>query len=467
MSDLFLSKHASPIAAMAAFAFASWFSLHPIRAVGADEPAATQATPAAASPVTSLGLVREKPATGHYVETPQGFMVPYTETIPGTDATFEMLPVPGGTFLMGSPEEEEGRSEDEGPQVEIEVPPFWVAKTEVTWAEYRRFMQTYDQLKAIAELREFVNYKFEKPEQQQQHEQVVAALERLPALASHARRQPSEADAITTPTPLYDTSFTFELGEDPDLPAVTMTQYAAKQYTKWLSGLSGRTYRLPSEAEWEYAARAGAETAFCYGDDFEELGEYAWYFDNSDDRMQPVASKKPNSWGLYDMHGNAAEWVLDGYAKDHFETLAEKEGPVSAWEAISWPSEEFPRVLKGGSWWDDAERCRSAVRMQSNWEWTEGEKDWKEIDPNLPKSPWWFSEPPGRQVGFRVIRPLAPMTAEEKKRIWEPDIDAVRWDVEDRLAEGRGVLGISDPQLPEAVKQLQDAQLQAAREAAR
>jgi hypothetical protein len=105
--------------------------------------------------------------------------------------------------------------------------------------------------------------------------------------------------------------------------------------------------------------------------------------------------------------------------------------------------------------------------MQSNWEWTEGEKDWKEIDPNLPKSPWWFAEPPGRQVGFRVMRPLATMTAEQKARVWEPDIDAIRWDVEDRLAEGRGVLGISDPQLPEAMQQLKDEQLEAAREAFR
>lgn len=449
---------------LAAAACASWMTPQAGYAQQDQETEAASPEPEAAQ---SLGLVREKPETGHYVETPHGYMVPYTETIPGTSVTFEMVPVPGGTFLLGSPEDEEGRSEDEGPQVEIEVPPFWIGKTEVTWAEYRPFMQAYEQLKAIAELRDFVGHAFQKAGEQSGHQRIVDVLKRLPALSAHVQRQPGEADAITTPTPLYDVSFTFELGEEPDQPAVTMTQYAAKQFTKWLSGLTGRTYRLPSEAEWEYAARAGSDTAYSFGDDPLELDEYGWFFENAEDRMQPVASKKPNRWGIYDMHGNVAEWVLDGYDKDHYEKLAAQEGPIPAWEAIAWPTEEFPRVLKGGSWWDDPERCRSATRMQSNWEWTEGEKDWKEIDPNLPKSPWWFSEPPGRQVGFRVLRPLEPMTAEQKKRVWEPDIDAVRWDVEDRLAEGRGVLGISDPQLPAAVQQLKDEDLQAAREAFR
>jgi hypothetical protein len=231
--------------------------------------------------------------------------------------------------------------------------------------------------------------------------------------------------------------------------------------------LTGRTYRLPSEAEWEYAARAGSNTAYCYGDEVDHLQEYAWYFDNSEDMLQPVASKKPNNWGIFDMHGSVAEWALDGYEADHFQKLAEKKMPISAWDAIAWPTKEFPRVLKGGSWGDDPERCRSATRMQSNWEWTEGEKDWKEIDPNLPKSPWWFSEPPGRQVGMRVLRPLLSMTDQQKQRVWEPDVDAIRYDVEDRLAEGRGVLGISDPQLPDAVQQLEDSQLKAARQATR
>jgi formylglycine-generating enzyme required for sulfatase activity len=424
----------------------------------------------AAAPVDAVtsaetpGLIRAKPETGQFVETPRGFMVPYTETIPGTEATFEMIPVPGGKFLMGSPESEEGRAENEGPQVEVEVPPFWIGKTEVTWAEYKLFMAAYEQLKAISELREYVNYEFKDAAQKTKQQKVLAVLERLPALASHARRRPGIADAITSPTPLYDVSFTFELGEEPEQPAVTMTQYAAKQYTKWLSGLTGRTYRLPSEAEWEYAARAGSNTAFCFGDDLAELEEYAWYFDNSEDQMQPVATKKPNPWGLYDMHGNVAEWVLDGYAADHFQKLAAANKTVAAADVILWPTKEHPRVLKGGSWGDDPERCRSAVRMQSNWEWTEGEKDWKEIDPNLPKSPWWFSEPPGRQVGMRVMRPLAPMTEEQKKQVWEPDIESTRLDVEDRLAEGRGVVGISDTQLPEAVRQLQDKALQAARQ---
>jgi formylglycine-generating enzyme required for sulfatase activity len=84
---------------------------------------------------------------------------------------------------------------------------------------------------------------------------------------------------------------------------------------------TGRFYRLPSEAEWEYACRAGTTTAYSFGDDPPKLGEYAWYFDNSDDAYHEVGQKQPNPWGLFDMHGNVAEWVLDAHDKGFYATL--------------------------------------------------------------------------------------------------------------------------------------------------
>ncbi len=232
-----------------------------------------------------------KPTDGISVEIEGGFMVPYVATIPGTDVQFEMIPVPGGTFKLGSDASEEGRGEDEGPQVEITLQPYWVGKTEVTWAEYKRFMGMYKIFKNL---------------QSQRIRRVDAS---------------NRADAITVPTPLYEPSHTFEYGEDPQQPAVTMTQYAAKQYSKWVSGLTGQQYRLPTEAEWEYAAEAGNGGPYSFGDDTSALAEYASFADTNSTGASKVGSKKPNAFGLHDMHGNVWEWTVDGYSSSGFGDL--------------------------------------------------------------------------------------------------------------------------------------------------
>ncbi|WP_145367068.1 formylglycine-generating enzyme family protein [Maioricimonas rarisocia] len=367
------------------------------------------------------GLVKTRPSEGRYVETDQGFMVPYSVTIPGTELSFRMVPVPGGTYQMGSSEDEPGHKEDEGPQIPVQVEPFWMAEREVNWAEYREFMKLY--------------VVFKRFEQQ-----------KLRAVTEENR-----VDAITAPTQLYEPSFTFEFGDDDNLPAVTMTQYAAKQYSKWLSKVTGLQLRLPSDAEWEYACRAGSQTAYFFGDDPAELDEYAWYAETTNlEEIKPVATKKPNPWGLYDMHGSVAEWVIDEYREDGYAWLAEKakNGPIPASEAIAWPTEEYPRTVRGGSWEMDAEECRCASKLGSN------VPDWKAEDPNLPLSPWWFTSDPARGVGFRLVRPLKEMPREEIARFWEIDSEDVQYDVDVRLQEGRGVLGIVDETLPQAIEEL-------------
>jgi formylglycine-generating enzyme required for sulfatase activity len=248
---------------------------------------------------------------------------------------------------------------------------------------------------------------------------------------------------------LYDPSFTFEKGENPRQPAVTMTQHSAKQYTKWLSRISGHQYRLPSEAEWEHACRAGTTTAYSFGDDPSELGEYAWYYDNSDETTHPVGKKKPNPWGLYDIHGNVAEWVLDELLEDGYQSLAGKRHTAA--EAIVWPKQLYPRVVRGGHWDDFAPACRSAARLGSN------DPEWKAEDPNIPLSPWWFTSDPARGVGFRIVRSLDEMPRAEMARYWEADVDEVREDVLNRLQEGRGALGLVDPALPAAIQQLRNS----------
>ena len=365
----------------------------------------------------TVGLVQSAPVDGPSVETDKGYMVPYKMAIPGTEAIFEMIPVPGGTFKMGSPESEDDRDELEGPQFEVEVGPMWVGKYEVTWAEYREYMNLYGIFKEL-ETRKI------RPVTDE-----------------------NKIDTITAPTELYDPSFTFEFGEEPKLPAVTVTQYAARQFTKWLSGVTGAFYRLPSEAEWEYACRAGTETAYSFGDDLDDLEDYAWYYDNSDEGPSEVGQKKPNAFGLYDMHGNVAEWVLDQMLEDGYEKFAGK--TVSAAEALEWPTELVFRAIRGGSWEDDPDACRSAARLGSE------EDEWKMEDPNLPLSPWWFTSDPTRGVGFRVFRPLeAPATKSDKERYWAIDAEETQDGVDNRMLEGRGVFGLVDPDLPKANEEL-------------
>ena len=397
------------------------------------------AGPKIAAPVApSPGLVKTKPASGRFVETAAGFMVPYKAMIPGTDATYEMVPIPGGKFLLGSPASEKGREKVEGPQIEVTIAPFWMGKYEITWAEYKQFMGLYDTFKDLEAIRELLKNDLKR-------EPLLAVIKPHGALTVRVVKNPHPTDAITAPTKLYEPSYTFKLGERPKQPAATMTQYAAKQYTKWLSRLHGRFYRLPTEAEWEYAARAGSKTAFHFGDDPKKLGDYAWYTDNSDEKTHDVGQKKPNPWGLYDIHGNVAEWVLDEYMTDGYARL---KGKPQTWEsAIAWPKKQWPRVVRGGSWDDDAEYCRSAAKLGSE------DEEWKDEDPNLPLSPWWYTTDPARGVGFRLVRPLA--VPAEVGKYWDIDHRLIALDVGDRVKEGRGATGSVNTSTPKVQESLE------------
>jgi sulfatase modifying factor 1 len=392
----------------------------------------------AAEPLVKRGIVAEAPATGRSVKIDSGYMVPYVERIPGTDVTFEMIPIPAGEYLMGSPAGEADRSKDEVPQVRIKVEPFWMGKCEVSWGEYRSFMAMYD---AFKQMQRLAANGVDKG--------AIGPTEKdLRLIKMHAWSDKLAADwnvdAVTSPTPLYDSSFTYGVGEQPNQPAVTITPYAARQYTKWLSGILGNNYRLPSEAEWEYAARAGTTTAWSFGDDPKDLEQYAWIDSNGESKTHPVGTKKPNPWGLYDMHGNVGEWTLDQYSPDTYAKLGSS--VVDAKTGIQWPTKLFPRVVRGGSWLEPAVMSRSAARHPSE------DREWKLSDPNIPLSPWWFTEEPATAVGLRVMRPLKPLTADEKKRVWEADVEDVREDVKDRLREGRGAIGVGDESLPAAVE---------------
>jgi formylglycine-generating enzyme required for sulfatase activity len=275
-----------------------------------------------------------------------GKMQPYKVTIPNTLVSFGMTPIQAGDFTMGS-----ARKPDEQPAHKVH---------EVTWDEYRLFM--------------FANQ------------------------AGEVAHKDELMDAVSRPTRPY-VEMSFGMGIN-GFPAISMTQHAANKYAEWLSAKTGEFYRLPTETEWEYACRAG-------GGDPAPLGDYAWYAANSNGKYQPVATKKPNAWGLYDMLGNAMEWTLDQYAPY-------KPGSVTnPWVKAT---ALYPHAVRGGSWNDPADIVRCSARVASD-------PSWKQQDPQLPKSIWYETD--AQWLGFRLVRPAKIPTAEEMYNYWNSGVEGL------------------------------------------
>lgn len=301
-------------------------------------------------------------------------MKAYTNFIPGSEVTYTMVPIPGGEFVMGSSEKEKERKPDEGPQHRVKISPFWMGAYEVTWDQYLIFQYVDDEQK----LRE-----------------------------SHptATNVNLLSDAVTRPSRPYP-DMSFGMGKKGGVPVIAMTQHAANKFCHWLSAKTGHYYRLPTEAEWEYACRAGTTTAYYFGDDVSKLKDHAWFYDNSDSKYQKVGKKLPNPWGLYDMHGNVSEWVIDQYDAKYYETFTAAGPAVDPWLRATQP---YPHSVRGGNYDDDPPALRSAARWQSD-------RAWKATFPQLPKSIWHLSD--CTKVGFRIVRPLAVPSAEELAKYW-------------------------------------------------
>ena len=294
----------------------------------------------------------------------------YVQKVPQTEENIPMIFVPSGSFKMGSPKSEIGHFADEGPQHEVQIDAFWIGQYEITWDLYNLFVS-----------REIDQYQMKKD------------LESEVSI---------DVDAVSGATMPY-VEMSFGMGTD-GYPAISMTQLAAVKFCEWLSAMTGKFYRLPTEAEWEYACRAGSEAAYSFGEDLSELKDYAWYSDNSNEKYQKVGQKKPNSWGLHDMHGNVAEWTLDQYIPTAYKKR--KKDVDNPYEA---PTKTYPRVVRGGSWMDKPERLRSSSRRPSS-------KRWKRRDPQIPKSLWWHTD--AQFLGFRIVRPLETPSEEIQKKYW-------------------------------------------------
>ena len=356
---------------------AAWpegLKLEPVRRETEGGPASTGTIAAAPKEVIDIRIK----AVEQLIKQLEPTMKPYTDEIPGTGVKFEMVPIPGGEFVMGSPEAEKGHNANEGPQHKVKIAPFWMAKTETTWNCYTLFMYKEEE-KMVMKFRGF------KPELN------------------------TVSDAVARPTTPY-VEMSFGMGTD-GFPAISMTQHAANIYCKWLTAKTGHYYRLPTEAEWEYACRAGTTTAYSFGDDPAMLDDFAWHDGNSNFKYQKVGTKKPNPWGLYDMHGNVSEWTTDQFIPDVYGTIKDLvSNPFRYGKSL------YPRTARGGSWMDKPEKLRSAQRIAST-------PDWKFQDPQLPKSIWYHTD--AQFLGFRVVRPLIIPSSEEMHKYWttegEPD----------------------------------------------
>jgi formylglycine-generating enzyme required for sulfatase activity len=320
---------------------------------------------------STIPAIRERIVAGQK-EKSQADMQAYTNTIPGTEVTYAMTPIPGGEFSMGSAASKDHKT-DEAPAHKVKISPFWMGTYEVTWDQYLLFMFPDDEKK----LRETIP--------------TDAAVNEV-------------SDAVTRPSKPY-VEMSNGFGRN-GFPAIAMTQHAANKFCHWLSAKTGHFYRLPTEAEWEYACRAGTTTAYSFGDDASKLGDYGWFFDNSNSKTQKVGKKKPNPWGLYDMHGNVLEWTLDQYDAEFYKTLADAGIAADPWNRATMP---YPHSVRGGSWDDDAPALRSAARRGSD-------RAWKMTDPQLPKGKWYHTD--AWFIGFRVVRPLEVPSAEDMARYW-------------------------------------------------
>ena len=298
----------------------------------------------------------------------------YIEQIKGNDYKLPMQFIKAGHFKMGSPKSEKGRFGDEGPQHEVFVDGFWMGKFEITWDLYNLF--------------------------------VSRELDGNQVIKGRDSEVNIDVDGVSGATTPY-VEMSFGMGID-NYPAICMTQLAAVKFCEWLSAMTGRFYRLPTEAEWEYACRAGSNTSFSFGDDTSQLGEYAWYEKNSNEKYHKVGTKKPNPWGLHDMHGNVAEWTLD-----HYVPIIYRQRSSQVSNPLEYGEKVYPKVVRGGSWMNKAVRLRSAARRPSS-------KKWKERDPQIPKSKWWHTDAPF--VGFRVVRPFNTPSEEDQRKYWKYEL---------------------------------------------
>ena len=232
----------------------------------------------------------------------------------------KLVLIPAGRFTMGSPANEQGHHDNEGPQHEVEISrPFYMGANPVTKGQFAAFVKSE-------------SYKTE------------AESDGRGGFALTAPGKWEQRPEFNWRSPGFD--------QTDDDPVADVTWNDAVRFCQWLSKKEGRTYELPTEAEWEYACRAGTSSSYAFGDDPKVLGDYAWFSANSGRRTHPVGTKKPNQWGLNDMGGNVWQWCADRYANYQSGPVKDPKGADTG----------DVRVTRGGAWYIGPLDCRPACR---------------------------------------------------------------------------------------------------------
>jgi formylglycine-generating enzyme required for sulfatase activity len=279
--------------------------------------------------------------------------------IPGANQKIKLVSIKGGSFQLGN---NASANADEKPAKQVTVSDFWMGAYEITHDQFDIFFK------------------------------------------DDSTSQGSKVDAVTRPTPQY-IDLSWNMGKDGGFPVNSMSVDAAMMFCRWLYQKTGIFFRLPSEAEWEYACRAGSKTNYFFGNDAALLGQYAWYKANSGEKYHKVGLKKPNPWGLYDMLGNVVEWTMDQYDPAFYQKLADNQlNPVNP------PVSRYPRSLRGGSYQDDAVKLKVFSRAHSV-------ANWNQRDPQIPKSRWWLTD--GMMAGFRIVKPVVQPSAEDAEKFYK------------------------------------------------
>lgn len=286
---------------------------------------------------------------------------PTTEeiSIPGSSLRIKLASLKGGTFTMGN---NAAVKANEKPARQIRVSDFSIGIYEITHDQFDVFFKDEE------------------------------------------TSQGSKEDPVTRPTPQY-IDLSWNMGKEGGFPVNSMSVDGAMMFCRWLYHKTGIFFRLPTEAEWEYACRAGTKTQYFFGNDPALLSQYAWFKNNSKNKYQKVGSKKPNPWGLYDMLGNVSEWTMDQYDAEYYKKL-----PDNATDPTYPPVSRYPRSIRGGSYLDDATNLKVTTRLFS-------EPSWNKRDPQIPKSRWWLTD--GMFAGFRIVKPAQQPTAEEAEKFYK------------------------------------------------
>ena len=265
--------------------------------------------------------------------------------IPGTSASIQLVLIPSGEAEFGEGEE----------SISASMSSYWMGVTEITYDQFQPFRdKSFDSDSAV-------------------YEQY-------------------DVDAVTRPTPQY-IDFTYGMGGKGGYPAVSMTQQAALRYCKWLYDKTGVFFRLPTEAEWEYACTAGENPS-------DSIDDVAWYVANSAEKYHQTGQKSPNAFGLYDMQGNVMEYTADQFDEDWPANINPEQPGIIQSELKG----KYFRAVRGGAYDDKADDCSCTSRVPAS-------PRWQQRDPQIPKSIWWNPDSPF--AGFRVVVPEGEFSHDE------------------------------------------------------